>query len=295
MDRVKLCGVGLHSGVAASVTLARAHGSTSLVQRGVRARMHDLRVARTDFGVSVTNHDGRLRIDLVEHFFAALAALHAHEGLEANIEGPEFPLLGGGAAEWLAALETLGLIPRPPTRRITKAARLSFGTSTYDLTPGATSELSVTVEFSGRLGAQTASFDGCLAHFRDEVACARTFGFRRDAEQLRNKGRAAHVDPQSVLVFNDDGSLALPSSPPPRPNELAAHKLLDLMGDSFLYGGLPQGTLHAHRPGHGPNHAMFAEALARGFARFVTFLGASRLDAKAIREPLLRRRVSASR
>lgn len=36
----------------------------------------------------------------------------------------------------------------------------------------------------------------------------------------------------------------------------------------------------------------FAEALASGFARFVTFLGAGRLDAKAIHEPLLRRRVS---
>jgi uncharacterized protein YcaQ len=34
----------------------------------------------------------------------------------------------------------------------------------------------------------------------------------------------------------------------------------------------------------------FAEALARGFGRFVTFLGASRLEAKAIREPLLRKR-----
>src|SRR5689334_6753408 len=33
----------------------------------------------------------------------------------------------------------------------------------------------------------------------------------------------------------------------------------------------------------------FAEALARGFARFITFLGASRMDAKAIHEPLLRR------
>jgi len=32
----------------------------------------------------------------------------------------------------------------------------------------------------------------------------------------------------------------------------------------------------------------FAEALARGFARFVIFLGAAKLDAKAIREPLLR-------
>lgn len=36
----------------------------------------------------------------------------------------------------------------------------------------------------------------------------------------------------------------------------------------------------------------FAEALARGFARFVAFLGADKLDAKAIGEPLLRRCVS---
>jgi len=41
-------------------------------------------------------------------------------------------------------------------------------------------------------------------------------------------------------------------------------------------------------------HEAFAEALACGFARFVTFLGASKLDAKAIREPLLRRRVGSS-
>ncbi len=39
----------------------------------------------------------------------------------------------------------------------------------------------------------------------------------------------------------------------------------------------------------------FAEALARGFARFVTFLGASKLDATAIREPLLRRRAEDSK
>jgi uncharacterized protein YcaQ len=38
----------------------------------------------------------------------------------------------------------------------------------------------------------------------------------------------------------------------------------------------------------------FAEALACGFARFVTFLGASKMDAKAIREPLLRRRAYSS-
>jgi uncharacterized protein YcaQ len=37
------------------------------------------------------------------------------------------------------------------------------------------------------------------------------------------------------------------------------------------------------------NNEAFAQALARGFARFVTFLGASKLDATAICQPLLRR------
>ena len=36
----------------------------------------------------------------------------------------------------------------------------------------------------------------------------------------------------------------------------------------------------------------FANALARAFTRFVAFLGARKLDARAIGEPLLRERVS---
>jgi uncharacterized protein YcaQ len=43
------------------------------------------------------------------------------------------------------------------------------------------------------------------------------------------------------------------------------------------------------------NDEAFAEALACGFARFVRFLGASKLDATAIREPLLRRRACSSK
>ena len=39
----------------------------------------------------------------------------------------------------------------------------------------------------------------------------------------------------------------------------------------------------------------FAQALAGGFARFVAFLGASKLDAKAICEPLLRQRAGSSK
>ena len=64
---------------------------------------------------------------------------------------------------------------------------------------------------------------------------------------------------------------------------------LDRATNTFIVLGL-----WLEDPALGKDEA-FAEALGCGFARFVTFLGASRLDAKAIREPLLRRRVSASR
>ena len=61
---------------------------------------------------------------------------------------------------------------------------------------------------------------------------------------------------------------------------------LDRTTDTFVILGL-----WLENKALGKNEA-FAEALARGFARFVTFLGVSKLDAKAIREPLLRRRAS---
>jgi uncharacterized protein YcaQ len=43
------------------------------------------------------------------------------------------------------------------------------------------------------------------------------------------------------------------------------------------------------------NDEAFADALAGGLARFVTFLGASKLEAKAIREPLLRQRACSAK
>jgi UDP-3-O-acyl-N-acetylglucosamine deacetylase len=121
----------------------------------------------------------------------------------------------------------------------------------------------VVTQFGPGIGTQLATFDGSLEHFENAIAGARTFGFARDAVRLRSKGRAAHIDPNSVLVFRDDGSLALPAKPATE-NELAAHKLLDLLGDALLYGALPRGRIYARCPGHTNNHAMFERALQEG-------------------------------
>lgn len=63
---------------------------------------------------------------------------------------------------------------------------------------------------------------------------------------------------------------------------------LDRVTNTFIILGL-----WLEDPALGKDEA-FAEALARGFARFKTFLGADALNAKAIPAPMLRRRVSAA-
>ena len=64
---------------------------------------------------------------------------------------------------------------------------------------------------------------------------------------------------------------------------------LDRTTDTFIILGL-----WLEDPALGADEA-FAAALARGFVRFVTFLGVSKLDGQAIREPLLRQRVCSAR
>jgi UDP-3-O-acyl-N-acetylglucosamine deacetylase len=65
-----------------------------------------------------------------------------------------------------------------------------------------------------------------------------------------------------VLIFTDTG--VLPGVRPPEPNEVARHKLLDLVGDLALFGGPPRGRIVAERPGHAATQEIAREALARG-------------------------------
>ncbi len=47
-------------------------------------------------------------------------------------------------------------------------------------------------------------------------------------------------------------------------DEPARHKLLDLIGDLFLYGGPPRGSVSASRPGHWATHEAMQRAREAG-------------------------------
>jgi len=251
MAGIALGGLALHAGCPTSVVLRRRPGPIALQQRGVEVPLAELDVVRTDHGVAVQS--GSLRVDLVEHLLAAIGGMCAAANLVIQVDGPEIPLLDGGAYRFALALRQLGLNSASPSMHIAKSARIEVDGASYRFEPFERTCLTVQIEFDHPLVAlKSAAWEGRPDDFLNRISRARTFGFRRDAVALERAGRARQVDLGSVVVLDDDGTS--PSRPGPEPDECARHKLLDLVGDLTLSGGVPRGRIDAFRPGHGATH-----------------------------------------
>ncbi|MBI5537589.1 MAG: UDP-3-O-acyl-N-acetylglucosamine deacetylase [Deltaproteobacteria bacterium] len=258
-----LQGIALHAGVQTSVTLALCDGPTVIEQHGVIARLDELRVQRADRGVAVVDPTGRLRVDLIEHLMAAVGALGLERGVHISIEGPEAPLLDGGAKQLALGLRSTGARPCAPTRRIARRARFEVAGASFELEPSDRILLHVAVEYDHPLiQEKTAAWHGDAVDFVERIAAARTYGFLSEAQALRATARARGANTHDVIVLCDDGTSI--SDPLPLPDECVRHKLLDLIGDLTLGGGLPIGTIRALRPGHRATHEMLALAQQQG-------------------------------
>lgn len=258
---VRLAGTALHRGGPAEVVLTRRAGPITFAQRGAERARASLSPVRTDRGVTVASADGAVRVDLVEHLFAAIGGLGVCDGLLITTDDDELPLLDGGAARFTEALLTLDL-PRARRLRVTRAGSFDLDRSRYTFAPGPAVDVRVTIDFPAPVGRQSAAWSGDAADFIARIAPARTFGWTRELDALRAAGRAASVDPASVLIFDGDRLHAACSAA--GDDEPARHKLLDLVGDLALHGGPPIGSIAAHAPGHGASHAVVVRALAEG-------------------------------
>ena len=266
MDFVALHGRGLHGGARCTVRLLRRPGPVAFLHDGREIALRELEVVRADRGVCVRPRELELsfEIDLVEHLLAAFAGVGVTSGVAISVTGGEIPLLDGAAFELARAVLALDPPRGAPALRVVREGEVVVGDARYRFAKKDALELDVEVDFSAAgLGVERARWSGGTREFLDGIAPARTFGFLNEAELLRKSGRAAWVDPHVVLVFESDGSV-LPPATPPGDNELARHKLLDLLGDAYLFGGPPIGALTVSRPGHAANQRAFAEALERG-------------------------------
>lgn len=264
---VSLTGIGVHSGDAATVTLHPADAGTGIVFLGQnRQTGEDIEIPAHWRAVSATSLCTVLGdpaaggVSTVEHLMAALRGLGV-DNVAVELDGPEMPIMDGSSAEFVAAIDQVGLRRLGAARRylrIKKTVRVDQGNAWCELRPFDGCRFDVTIDFDAEvIGRQRLVLDLTPDAFRKELARARTFGSVQDVEKLWSLGFALGSSLENSVAISE-GRVVNPEGTR-WADEFVRHKMLDAVGDLGL-AGLPLiGAYHSYKGGHRMNHAILVE------------------------------------
>ena len=252
-----LDGIGVHSGESARLTFRPGEVDTGIVF--VRSDMDgspsvpaDLaHVIGTELGTTIGHGDARVLT--VEHVMAAAAA-HRIDNLIIEVDGPEVPIRDGSFADYFEALADAGPVDQDAEATVFTLSgpvqAAGSGGSSYVATPHQALRVSGTIDFDHpAIGRRYGSYE-MDDSFGREIAPARTFGFKADADALHARGLALGASLENAVVLDDDRVL---NSELRFEDEFLRHKVGDVMGDLALLGGRLEAHIVADRPSHEGN------------------------------------------
>jgi len=271
-DQIAVHGVGVHSGLPATLTLhpAEANSGIVFVRTGVkgvpdREIRADVRaVTATEFATVLGDATGPL-CSTAEHVLAALRGLGV-DNCTVEVDGPEVPIMDGSAAPFVAAIDQVGIVTLNAPRRyieVRKAVRVAGKDGAYgELLPHSGGfRVECEIEFDDPLiGRQWLGLDVDPVSFRRDVSRARTFGFMRDVAKLWSAGYALGASFENTVVVTE--SRVLNSEGLRYNDEFVRHKVLDAIGDLALAGAPLLGCYRSVRGGHKLNHAVLSALIA---------------------------------
>ena len=270
---ISLTGTGVHSGAPVSVTLCPADSDTGirfLLANGHPEGNEIIADQRAVTGVTlctVLGNGNGASVATVEHLLAALRGLGVDNAL-IEIDSPEVPIMDGSAAQFVEAIDEVGLAELDAPRRYLKVLKRvsveeagAFG----ELLPHNGFHLDIEIDFDTPLiGTQRIEIDLNPGSFRRELSRARTFGFMKDVERLWAAGLALGASLDNTVAIGDDRVINREGLR--FPDEFVRHKALDAVGDLALAGAPILGAFRSHRGGHRLNalvlKALFADAEA---------------------------------
>ncbi|MBL7222304.1 MAG: UDP-3-O-[3-hydroxymyristoyl] N-acetylglucosamine deacetylase [Candidatus Brocadiae bacterium] len=198
---------------------------------------------------------GKAEVQMTEHLLAAVAGL-AIDNLTIEISGPELPVGDGSALIFAELILEAGVVEQKaerPDHRIREPISLTDGDASIEAQPAEEGlRLAYTLDYpESPIPRQTVEWLITPDTFMDQLAPARTFVFEHEAARLIAAGFGRAANPDNTLVVRADGSLL--GNTLRFEDELARHKLVDLLGDLRLAGGGIVGHIRAERSGHAHN------------------------------------------
>ena len=279
---ISFSGKGLHTGVTVNMTVNPAADNNGIVFRRIDLEgtptVPALCEYVTDTSRGTTIEKGDAKVSTIEHIISALWTMGVDNAV-IDIDGPETPIMDGSAREYADKIQEVGLIEQKAARKYYEVTEKQVYTIpdkgvAIIIYPDDEFTVSVHVDYNSKVvGNQYATLD-MFNEYKENIAPCRTFVFLHELEPLlkMNLIKGGDLDNAIVVVENpvsdeqlnhlkeifgkDDirvtggylNNLQLRAR-----NELARHKLLDLLGDFALLGMRIKGRVWASRPGHYAN------------------------------------------
>jgi UDP-3-O-[3-hydroxymyristoyl] N-acetylglucosamine deacetylase len=266
---IRASGVGLHSGAQVVMTVHPAVPNHGIVFRrsdlpqpvDIPARTEN--VGATQLGTVLKQGD--VRVSTVEHLMSAFAGLGIDNAL-VELSAAEVPIMDGSASPFVFLLQSAGIEEQKPAKRfarITRRIEVKEGDKWARFDPHEGFRVNFEIEFDHpafNRSSSRASMEFSSITYLKEVSRARTFGFMRDIETLRKHNLALGGNLDNAIVLDDSGVLnedGLRSQ-----DEFVKHKMLDAIGDLYLFGRCIIGEFSGFKSGHELNNRLLRALLA---------------------------------
>jgi UDP-3-O-[3-hydroxymyristoyl] N-acetylglucosamine deacetylase len=266
---IRATGVGLHTGKKVYLTLRPAAVDTGIIFRRVdladpveiKARPENV----GDTRLSTTLVKGDVRISTVEHLLSALAGLGI-DNAYVDVSAPEVPIMDGSAGPFVFLVQSAGIEEQSAPKRFIRIKRsviVEQDDKWARFDPFDGFKVGFSIDFDHPVfqsHQQNAVVDFSTTSFVREVSRARTFGFMRDIEQLRERELALGGSLDNAIVvddyriLNEDGLRY--------EDEFVKHKILDAIGDLYLLGHSLIGAFSGHKSGHALNNRLLRALMA---------------------------------
>ncbi|PPD39627.1 MAG: UDP-3-O-acyl-N-acetylglucosamine deacetylase [Methylobacter sp.] len=278
-NTIRATGVGLHSGEKIYLTLRPAEPDT-----GIRFRRVDLAEPVTiqaspdnvgETVLSTTLVAGNVKISTVEHLLSAFAGLGIDNAI-IDVSAAEVPIMDGSAGPFVFLLQSAGVEEQDRPKqyiRIKRHVRVEEGDKWASFEPFDGFKVTFTIDFEHPAfeeDVKSATMDFSSTTFVKEVSRARTFGFMKDIDMLRQNNLALGGSLENAIVVDDNKILneeGLRCA-----DEFVKHKILDAIGDLYLLGHSLIGGFTGYKSGHGLNNKLLRKLLEENDAwEMVTF------------------------
>ncbi len=268
---ILLTGTGVHSGAPVSLTLHPAEADTGLRFLVTKRGRVTAEIAASVANVknltlcTVIGDDAGVTVGTVEHLLAALRGLSI-DNCYIEIDSKEVPIMDGSSAEFVEAIDRVGIRELAEPRKYIKVlrpVRVEEGGCWGEIAPHSGFRLDVEIDFeSPIIGRQRIAFEMNPGVFRHELSRARTFGFMSDVEKLWKIGLALGADLTNTIAIGEDKIMNREGLRYER--EFVRHKMLDAVGDLSLAGAPLLGAYRSYKGGHRLNsmvlQALFSDA-----------------------------------